>query len=170
MSTPARDVCAELLPLLDELQVREARRRLLPYVEHTFPDYRAAWFHREVAGALEAVYDGELQRLMLWLPPRHGKTFIVSERFPAWCLGRDPKLNIIANAYGGTLSDTTGRKLRNLMSGVEHQRVFPGAVLSSDSKARDRGGTQRLAVAIWRPACPEESPDSGSASGSSTTR
>ena len=137
-----RELLAELLPALEELHVREARHHLVPYTEVTFPDYRAEWYHREVAAALEAVYRGDLLRLMVWMPPRHGKTFLISERFPAWCLGQDPTLNIIANAYGGTLTDTIGRKLRNLMGGVEHLRVFPGAGLSPDSKARDRWNTK----------------------------
>ena len=66
---------------LDELHRRRARDRLLDYVDRTMPGYVPAPVHREMAEALEAVERGEITRLLLTVPVRHGKTLLVSKRF-----------------------------------------------------------------------------------------
>jgi hypothetical protein len=60
------------------------------FTEYTFPKYRTAAFHRTIAEQLERVERGEVDRLMLLLPPRHGKSELASKRYPAWLLGRNP--------------------------------------------------------------------------------
>ena len=55
----------------------------------------------KVADALMAVERGEIRRLMISAPPRHGKTQLVSKRFPLWYLGRNPNTQIIHCGYGG---------------------------------------------------------------------
>ena len=73
------------------LEVRhQAIESLIAFTEYTFPKYRAAAFHKTIAGQLERVERGEVDRLMLLLPPRHGKSELASKRYPAWLLGRNP--------------------------------------------------------------------------------
>ena len=131
----------ELLALLDERQKREARRRLIPYIQRTFPAFQPARHHHEIAEHLEAVERGEIDRLMIVEPPRHGKSTIASARFPLWYLGRHPSREVIAASYGGQLSGDFGRQLRNLTSNPAHLDVFPRARLQQDSKAADRWHT-----------------------------
>ena len=138
---PANSSVRQFAEAQRELQIRAARKRFLPYVHYTYPDYRANWHHHKIADALEAVYDGDLLRLMVFMPPRYGKSLLISKRFPGWVLGRDPHLDLIANAYGGRLASDVGRELRNLMAGMEHLQVFPRSGLSEHSKARDRWNT-----------------------------
>jgi hypothetical protein len=45
---------------------------------------------------LERVERGEIDRLMLLLPPRHGKSELASKRYPAWLLGRNPGRQFIS--------------------------------------------------------------------------
>ena len=61
-----------------------------------------------------AVERGEIRRLMISAPPRHGKTQLVSKRFPLWYLGRNPNTQIVHCGYGGTIAEDAGRDLRNL--------------------------------------------------------
>lgn len=108
MSAAQDHLKIELLRLLDEKDKDQARDHLMPYIQRTYPHYRANWHHREISDTLEAVVRGELDRVMFLQPPRHGKSLQVSERFPAWVLGRDPRFQIIAASYGGELAGALG--------------------------------------------------------------
>ena len=69
---------------------------------------------RIVIRKLEAVERGEIHRLMIFMPPRHGKTILAAQIFPAWFLGRNPDKDVISSSYGQDLSDDTGRMVRKL--------------------------------------------------------
>lgn len=85
-------------------------------------------------------------------PPRHGKTELVSRRFPAWYIGRHPEREFISASYGAELSTDFGRDVRNLVASLEYHRLFPGVHLAEDSQAKDRwhisGGGSYLAAGI----------------------
>jgi hypothetical protein len=75
---------ARLLAERRSLEVRsQARESLIAFTEYTFPKYRTAAFHKSIGGQLERVERGEVDRLMLLLPPRHGKSELASKRYPA---------------------------------------------------------------------------------------
>ena len=153
MPTPDRASAVRLLvPILREIQCRDARKRLIPYVEATYPAYRAAPHHRQIAGRLEAVARGECKRLLIIMPPRHGKSELASRRFPLWYLGQNPHHEVIAASYGGELASLFGRTLRNVAQGSEHARIFPQALLAPDSQAQNRwhtrAGGSYLAVGV----------------------
>src|SRR5262245_34479196 len=75
---------------------RAARDSLISFTEFTYPRYAAANLHRQIAEQLERVERGEIGRLMLLVPPRHGKLELASRRFPAWYLGRHPDRHFIS--------------------------------------------------------------------------
>src|ERR1043166_7650773 len=72
------------------LRLKDSAESLIAFTEYTFPRYRTAEHHRIIAGQLERVERGEIYRLMLLVPPRHGKSELASIRMPAWYLGRSP--------------------------------------------------------------------------------
>ena len=78
---------------------------------------------------------------MIFMPPRHGKSELASKRFPAWCLGRDPKRQIIAASYNSDLANDFGRNVRNLVNEPEFGQVFPNVTLAPDSQAANRMNT-----------------------------
>lgn len=84
---------------------------------------------------------GEIDRLMVTMPPRHGKSELVSRRFPAWFLGRNPDAAIIAASYNAELAADFGRKVREIIQSDAVRRVFPHLELRGDNKAADRFGT-----------------------------
>jgi predicted phage terminase large subunit-like protein len=90
---------------------------------------------------LEAIERGEIDRLMIFMPPRHGKSELASKRFPAWCLGRDPARQIIAASYNSELAADFGRNVRNIVAEPEFAEVFPGVTLAQDSHAAARLNT-----------------------------
>lgn len=112
--------------------------RLLSYIAFQWPGYRAGAHHRLIARKLEAVERGDIKRLVIEVPPRHGKSMEVSEYFPAWYLGRNPDRYVIAASYAQELSDDFGRKVRNQLIDPAYQSIFPGVALKTDSKAASR--------------------------------
>lgn len=130
----------ELETLAKELKRREARTSLLAFTSYTNPQYSAANHHRLIAAKLEAVERGEIDRLMIFMPPRHGKSELASKRFPAWCLGRKPTRQIIAASYNSDLANDFGRNVRNIVGEPEFREVF-SVELSPDSHAANRMNT-----------------------------
>lgn len=112
--------------------------RLIPYAAYQWPQYRDAAHHRLIARHLEAVERGEIKRLMITMPPRHGKSMLASEFFPAWYLGRNPDHYVVTATYAQELADDFGRKVKNQIEDQAFQAIFPGVGLSGDSKAAKR--------------------------------
>ena len=88
--------------------------------------------------ALEAVERGEVDRLMIFKPPRHGKSLLTSQLFPAWYLGRNPTKSIIASSYGAQLATDFGRKVRNFVHERLHKRIVSDCTIAGDSDSRSR--------------------------------
>jgi predicted phage terminase large subunit-like protein len=82
----------------------------------------------------EAVARGKIAKLALRLPPNSAKSTYGSIIFPAWYLGNNPTKSIIACSHTQTLADKFGRKVRNLFSRAEHQRLF-NVGIAKDSQA-----------------------------------
>ena len=120
-----------------------SRRSLLSFTEYTLPQYKRAAHHHLIAEKLEAVERGEIDRLMIFMPPRHGKSELASKRFPAWCLGRNPRRQIIAASYNSDLASDFGRNVRNIVASPEFTQVFPDVTLAPDSQAANRMNTNR---------------------------
>ena len=77
------------------------------------------------------------------MPPRHTKSEFASNLFPAWMMGRNPKIKIIEATHTAELSYNFGRKVRNLFDQQEFQDVFPDVKLAEDSKASGRFNTNK---------------------------
>lgn len=111
------------------------------FTEFTYPLYETAPHQALIDAKLEAVERGEIKRLMIRCPPRHGKSEKATIRFPAWFLGRNPSKQIICASYNTTLATKFGRAVRNLVDSREFAAVFPHVKLAADSKAADMWGT-----------------------------
>lgn len=125
-----------------ELARRElARRRLLDFIKFNFPDYKTNWHHRLIAEKLEAVERGECKRLIIIMPPRHGKSELCSVQFPSWAIGRNKDRNIIEASYSADLATDFGRQVRNLIAGESYKHLFPNVSLAEDSQAKGKWNT-----------------------------
>lgn len=74
-------------------------------------------------------------RLMIFMPPRHGKTLTASRLFPAWLIGQMPDLRIIMASYGAKLATRNSRFIRNAIGTQRYQNLFPNVRLSDDTAA-----------------------------------
>lgn len=117
-----------------------AQESLIAFTRYTKPDYQPAGHHKLIAEALERVERGECKRLMIFMPPRHGKSELASRRFPAWFLGRNPDRSIIAASYNSELATDFGREVRDIVGSKLYANVFD-ARLSENSQAAGRWHT-----------------------------
>src|SRR6516225_1071498 len=136
LSVSPKEAAAELL------RRRMARQSLIAFTRYTFPQYRPAPHHQRIAEALEAVERGEKKRLMIFMPPRHGKSELASRRFPAYFIGRNPDRSIIAASYNSDLASDFGREVRNIVGSKAYADLFD-VRLAEDSSARDRWHTRQ---------------------------
>jgi len=85
---------------------------------------------------LTQIAAGKLKRLMVFMPPRHGKSEMISKYFPAWYLGHHPDHRIILSSYEADFAASWGWKARNILE--EYGRDIFGVSVASDSSARNR--------------------------------
>lgn len=118
-----------LLRAIVQETIRDAQRMapadFMAFLLASDPQYSPRWFHRVIAEHCQRLADGDIQRLMLFVPPQHGKSEIVSRKFPAWLLGRNPDLKIICASYAATLSATFSRSVQRLIDSPEYMAIFP---------------------------------------------
>ena len=96
--------------------------------------------HRHIADKFNKLATGEINRLIINMPPRHTKSEFASYLLPAWMVGRDPKLKIIQATHTAELAIRFGRKAKNLIDSENYSKIFK-TKLQEDSKAAGRWET-----------------------------
>ncbi len=118
-----------------------ARRRLIHFVIKFTARYVAGWVHYDICRRLEQfieqVEQGLEPRLLLFMPPRHGKSEIASIKFPAYVLGKHPEWEIIDAGYALTLPLGFSRKTRALLRDPEYKATFPHTHLDPESQSAE---------------------------------
>ena len=130
------------------LNRRIARKSLIDFTLYTKPDFQVGNHHKIITDKLEAVERGEIDRLMIFAPPRHTKSELASRRFPAWYLGKNPNKQIITATYSGDLAGDFGRDVRNIVAEQEYSNLYPDVSLRDDSKAANRWHTNKGGVYV----------------------
>lgn len=85
--------------------------------------------------ALMRVADKEITRLMVFMPPRHGKSELISKYFPAWYLGTHPDHRVILSSYEADFAASWGEKARDILN--QYKNVY-GVELNVRNSARNR--------------------------------
>lgn len=123
------------------------RRKLLPLILRFHADYQAGWFHRELCERLESfveqVLNKESPRLILTVPPRHGKSTVLSWFFPAWFLGNYPAMELMVTSYSASLAMGFSRKIRGLLRDADYQAIFTETLLAPDSQSAEHWNTTK---------------------------
>jgi len=109
----------------------------------TKPDYQPNWHHQVLAERLEAVGRGQLRRLIVSMPPQHGKSELVCRRWPAWLLGRRPETKIILCTHTATLAEAHSRDIQRIMESEAYRRLFPEVLLPRAERWNQPGRWKR---------------------------
>mgnify|MGYP003113532307 FL=1 len=121
----------------------KCQNEFLTFVRAMWPEFIAGRHHKIIAEKFERVARGELKRLIINMAPRHTKSEFASFLFPAWMMGRNPRMKIIQATHTTELAVNFGRKVKNLLETDEYKEVFPDVKLAADSKASGRWDTNR---------------------------
>ena len=122
-----------------------ARNSLAAYARVMFHGFQRGKHHDAIFKLLHRLEDPEddLDRAIIAMPPRHGKSLICSQLFPSWYLGRNPRHEIIGTSYGQSLADDFGKKVRDHMLNPMYSNIFP-----ETRRARDSQGVQKFETTL----------------------
>ena len=136
------DEVEEIDKLVNELNTRKHNERayndLIAFCKHMQKDYKVGRHHRLLANMLMDIEQGNKDRICVNIPPRHGKSQLVSIMFPAWFLGRNPNKKVMMVSHTTDLAVDFGRKVRNLIATEDYKQIFPTVELAVDSKSAGR--------------------------------
>ena len=135
----------EILQVAETLAERRAaqscRDDLIEFCKHIQPDYKVGKHHRILADMLMSIAEGHKDRVCVNIPPRHGKSQLVSIYFPAWFIGKFPNKKVLMVSHTADLAVDFGRKVRNIIDTAAYKMVFPTVTLAQDSKSAGRWNT-----------------------------
>lgn len=107
--------------------------------------YNLEWFHEVIADKLEdglkRLMEGENVRLMFFMPPRHGKSDEITQKFPSYVFGKHPDIPVMVSSYSDELATDFGMSTRNIMQSDVYKTMFD-ARLRQDAKAKGKWITQ----------------------------
>lgn len=115
-------------------------------------EFVGGYYLRALCQMLTLVAEGKIRRLIITLPPRHGKSQAVSVAFPAWLLGRNPTEKIVCASYSSSLADDFGRQTRDLMTTPFYRATFPKTLIDPRKSAVEEFHTlakgRRIATSV----------------------
>ncbi len=127
------------------------------YTRFCDPKFIPGRFNRALFGVLERVARGELTRVILNCPPRHGKSTACAVEFPSWILGRNPETNIAISSFSQELSakEHSLKVIMRVRQNIHHKIIFPdckpASRWSSPFKWRTSAGGGMIATSVRTP-------------------
>ena len=114
----------ELERLLREDAIYKAKHNLLDFTKYTFQKFQNTWFHQNYYTILNLFASGKIKKLIISVPPQHGKSQNSSIQLPAFMIGNNPDLKIATVCYSATKARKFGRKTKQLMSEKSYLDIF----------------------------------------------
>lgn len=143
---------AQILAAAKKQKIEEARESLMAFLLYTKPDYEAGWFNEllcmEMDKFLSDVEKGLMPRLMIFAPPRSGKSEIASRRFPAKALGKHPNWNVISCSYSSDLANRMSRDTQRIIDSAQYHDIYPDVCLNGSNVRTVAAGAIRTAE-LW---------------------
>lgn len=91
-------------------------------------------FHEAYYRVLEAFARGQIRRLIVTMPPQHGKSTGSSTLLPAYLLGLDPDLRVAVASYSAALASKFNRRVQRIIDSEEYTAFFPATTLKQGGK------------------------------------
>lgn len=120
----------ELDKLIYETNVDEAKDDILTFTDMTMPNFHQADFHKRYYELLDKFAKGEIKKLIITMPPQHGKSEGSTRRLPAYILGRNPDLKVAIASYNSTFASKFNRDIQRIIDTKTYHDVFPETTLS----------------------------------------
>jgi len=120
--------------------VTAARSNLLDFTRFTKRDFLVNWHHVIMAEYLQRLQRGRITRLLITMPPRHGKSELSTRRLAAYALGRNPDEQIMGCSYASDLANRMNRDVQRIIDTPNYHSLFPGTRLSGRNVAHSAFG------------------------------
>ncbi len=120
---------------------QKATTNLLDFTRYTMPTYEPNWHHELLCEYLDKWVSGEIKRFIVCMPPRHGKSELVSRRLPAYIFGIDPDSDFVGTSYGSDLSRRMNRDAQRIIDSELYSDLFPGTQLFGTNIRTQAQGT-----------------------------
>lgn len=125
--------------LLSERRIQESfilasRKLYAPFISYTMPEYQFNRHHRVIIEEVQPIVDGGQKNIMLFVPPRHGKSQLVSRHLPPFYFGKNPDKNIIFCSRTARLAMGMNRDVQRIMLSKEYAQVFPDSSFLTDKE------------------------------------
>lgn len=91
-------------------------------------------FHKMYYAILEAYAVGRISKLIVSVPPQHGKSVGATTLLPAYMLGIDPNMRIAIASYSGTLASKFNRRVQRIIESREYAEIFPETTIKCGTK------------------------------------
>ena len=118
-------------------------RNLLSFTCHTLPSFAPAPFHIAYYEVLTRFAMGEIKKLMITMPPQHGKSEGATRRLPAFVLGQDPDKRIAIVSYNAIKARKFNRELQRIMDDDRYYELFPQTLLAGQASYQEQGRRSR---------------------------
>ena len=118
-------------------------RNLLSFTRYTLPSFIPAPFHVAYYEVLTRFAMGEIKKLMITMPPQHGKSEGATRRLPAFVLGQDPDKRIAIVSYNATKARKFNRELQRIMDDDRYYELFPQTLLAGQASYEEQGKRSR---------------------------
>ena len=116
---------------------------LLSFTRHTLPSFAPAPFHLAYYEVLTHFAMGEIKKLMITMPPQHGKSEGATRRLPAFVLGQDPDKRIAIVSYNTIKARKFNRELQRIMDDDRYYELFPQTLLAGQASYQEQGRRSR---------------------------
>ena len=128
-----------------EIRLELSRTKLLQFTYSTMPTFRPADFHKRYYSILTDFADGKIKKLMVFMPPQHGKSEGSTRRLPAFILGKNPDTKIAVVSYSAPKARKFNREIQRVIDTPEYHEIFPNTYLNQSNVATVSGGWLRNA-------------------------
>ena len=118
-------------------------RNLLSFTRHTLPAFAPAPFHIAYYEVLTRFAMGEIKKLMITMPPQHGKSEGATRHLPAFVLGQDPDKRIAIVSYNAIKARKFNRELQRIMDDDRYYELFPETLLAGQASYQEQGRRSR---------------------------
>ena len=98
-SDARKDYRKYYLMLHEKKNKSEINNDFLKFVKSVWPDFVEGDHHKKIADQFNRLARGDINRLIINMPPRHTKSEFASFLLPAWMIGKNPKLKIIQTTH-----------------------------------------------------------------------
>lgn len=119
------------IELRNELLRRASREQLLSFTYSTMPTFRPASFHHQYYSTLTDFAHGDIKKLMVFMPPQHGKSEGSTRRLPAFLLGRNPDARVAIVSYSAPKARKFNREIQRIIDTEEYRAIFPDTRLNT---------------------------------------